>query len=213
MTEKIISTNYMNTRELKNLTKSHLIRLLMKQNMEIQMLLQANQQQQPTNDQKPVPAPRTKKPVPLPRKRVKQMVHEYEDNIILPPLEFRDDYKPIRKQTLLQANNQKPVTVKQYNKNKKCIKATNTSNKEVLYFDSVCSAGQHLNMIAGEIRLVCDGKHESAISRRNRCIYIFEYVEENLPVEYIGLISSEKRRQLIEERGYLEWRDKIYDCT
>ena len=110
MTEKIISTNYMNTRELKNLTKSHLIRLLMKQNMEIQMLLQANQQQQPTNDQKPVPAPRTKKPVPLPRKRAKQMVQEYEDNIILPPLEFRDDYKPIQKQTLLQANQQQQPT-------------------------------------------------------------------------------------------------------
>ena len=36
-----------------------------------------------------------KKPVPLPRKSVKQMVQEYEDNIILPPLEFRDDYKPV----------------------------------------------------------------------------------------------------------------------
>ena len=23
------------------------------------------------------------------------MVQEYEDNIILPPLEFRDDYKPV----------------------------------------------------------------------------------------------------------------------
>ena len=41
------------------------------------------------NDYKP------RKPIPTPRKSVKQMAQEYEDNIILPPLEFRDDYKPI----------------------------------------------------------------------------------------------------------------------
>ena len=35
------------------------------------------------------------KPIPAPRKNVKQMVQEYEDNIIQPPLEFRDDYKPV----------------------------------------------------------------------------------------------------------------------
>ena len=96
---KIIQHNSMNTRELKNLSKSQLIRLLLKQNMEIQTLLQAIQQLQPTIDQKPVPAPRTKKqvPIPFPRKNVKQMVQEYEDNIINPPLEFKDDYKPIPK--------------------------------------------------------------------------------------------------------------------
>ena len=39
---------------------------------------------------KPIPMPRTKK-------TVKQMTQEYEDNIIQPPLEYRDDYKPIPK--------------------------------------------------------------------------------------------------------------------
>ena len=97
MTEKIIQHNSMNTSDLKNLTKSQLIRSLIKRNLEMQIMLQANKQQQPTNDYKPVPLPRTKKPVPLPRKSVKQMVQEYEDNIILPPPEFRDDYKPITK--------------------------------------------------------------------------------------------------------------------
>ena len=38
-----------------------------------------------------------RRPIPTPRKSVKQMVQDYEDNIILPPLEFRDDYKPIPK--------------------------------------------------------------------------------------------------------------------
>ena len=47
---------------------------------------------------KPVPKPRTFKsirPIPKPRKSVKQMAQEYEDNIILPPIQFRDGYKPI----------------------------------------------------------------------------------------------------------------------
>ena len=37
----------------------------------------------------------TVKPIPIPRKSVKQMVQDYEDNIIQPPLEFRDEYKPV----------------------------------------------------------------------------------------------------------------------
>ena len=68
-----------NKKELKKLSKSQLINLLLKQG------------------QKPVPAPRKNnkvKPIPMPRKSVKQMVKDYEENIILPPLQFRDDYKP-----------------------------------------------------------------------------------------------------------------------
>ena len=79
----------MNTHDLKNLTKSQLISLLIKQNLEITKLLQQNMQQQP------IPTPITEKPIPAPRKSVKQMVQNYEDNIIQTPLEFRDDYKPI----------------------------------------------------------------------------------------------------------------------
>ena len=75
--EKIISINSMNKSDLKNLTKTQLINLILKQNA------------------KPIPKPRTTKPIPVPRKSVKQMVQDYEENIILPPLEFRDDYKPV----------------------------------------------------------------------------------------------------------------------
>ena len=87
--EKIISTNSMNESSLRNFSKTQLINLLLKQNAEIKALQQANQQQhQPTPIQKPIPTP---------HKSVKQMIQEYEDNIIPPPLEFRDDYKPIPK--------------------------------------------------------------------------------------------------------------------
>ena len=58
------------------------------------------------DDTKPVPAPRNfiippppqfrdRKPIPKPHKSVKSMIDAYEKSIILPPLEFKDDYKPI----------------------------------------------------------------------------------------------------------------------
>ena len=77
MTE-IISTNYMNKSDLEKLSKSQLIQLLLKQDLEMKKF-------------------ESRKPIPAPRKSVKHMVQEYEDNIILPPLEFRDDYKPTPK--------------------------------------------------------------------------------------------------------------------
>ena len=88
----------MNKKNLKKLSKSELIKLLLKQ---------------------PVPTPITKKPIPAPRKSVKKMVKEYEDNIILPPLEFRDDYKPIPA----------PRTVKKTGSNTKNCKKTGSNTK------------------------------------------------------------------------------------
>ena len=71
----------LNNSDLEKLSKSELIKLLLKQNARKPM------------DDKPVPKPR--RPVPTPRKSVKDMVQQYEDNIIIPPPEFRNDYKPI----------------------------------------------------------------------------------------------------------------------
>lgn len=100
MTEKIISTNYMNKGDLSKLTKSQLIDILLKQDSEINKCQLKHTKQQPKNDNIILPPKEFRddyKPVPLPRKSVKQMVQEYEDNIILPPSEFRDDneYKTI----------------------------------------------------------------------------------------------------------------------
>ena len=81
----------MNKKDLKKLSKSQLINLLLKQSVMKPKIIMVD-------DTKPVPAPRTYKPrppVPTPRKSVKQMTKEYEENIILPPMQFRDDYKPI----------------------------------------------------------------------------------------------------------------------
>ena len=73
----------MREQDLSNLTKKELIKMLLKQNDKIKLLFNKVNQLQ--------------KPVPVPQKNVKQMVQDYEDNIIPPPLEFRDDYKPVPK--------------------------------------------------------------------------------------------------------------------
>ena len=73
-----ISYNYiMNKSNLSKLSKDQLIALLLKK-------------------EHPVPRPRTKKVAPIPflRRSVKQMVQNYEKNIIQPPLQFRDRPKP-----------------------------------------------------------------------------------------------------------------------
>ena len=100
----------MNNRDFKNFTKSQLIKLLMKQSIEIEKLslkiekieklssINVKNNYKNKNIIKPPLKFRDDyKPTPAPRKSVKQMVQEYEDNIILPPLEFRDGYKPTPK--------------------------------------------------------------------------------------------------------------------
>ena len=74
----------MDEKNLKKLSKSELINLLLKQRKSKIVVV---------DDTKPSPKPR--KPVPTPRKSVKDMVKEYEDNIISPPPQFRDNHKPI----------------------------------------------------------------------------------------------------------------------
>ena len=83
MSEKSNLIN-MNKASLEKLSKSELINLVLKQHKPKNIIV---------DDTKPVPA--QKRPVPTPRKSVKDMVQQYEDNVISPPPQFRDDYKPI----------------------------------------------------------------------------------------------------------------------
>ena len=92
----------MNNSNLKKLSKSELIKLLLKLNARKPM------------DNEPVTKPR--RPIPTPRKSVKDLVKEYEDNIISPPPQFRDDHKPIplpRTKKISQAPIPAPRTKKQ----------------------------------------------------------------------------------------------------
>ena len=81
MSEKSNLIN-MNKSFLGNLSKSKLIKLLLKLNAI-----------KPIKIDTTVPKPR--RPIPTPRKSEKDMVQQYEDNAISPPPQFRDDYKPI----------------------------------------------------------------------------------------------------------------------
>ena len=76
---------HMDKASLKKLSKSELINLLLKQEKKPKIII--------VDDTKP--SPKLRRPVPTPRKSVKDMVQQYEDNIIIPPPEFRNNYKPI----------------------------------------------------------------------------------------------------------------------
>ena len=95
--KKIISSNSMNN----NTTNQLLHKLLDGISLDDLQLLVDLKEKIHSNQLRPTPIPaiRTKKllpkPIPAHRKSVKDMVQDYEDNIILPPLEFRDDYKPV----------------------------------------------------------------------------------------------------------------------
>ena len=67
----------MDKSELKKLNKSQLIKMLLKPKILV------------VDDTTPM------NPIAAPRKSVKQMVNDYEENIILLPLECRDGYKPV----------------------------------------------------------------------------------------------------------------------
>ena len=92
----IYSYNNMDKRDLSNLSKDELINLLLKQNAKIQLL---------KNKYEPI------RPTPAQRKNVKQMVQDYEENIIPPPIEFQD--KPIPKPRTIKRPIPAPRSVKQ----------------------------------------------------------------------------------------------------
>ena len=79
MMSEISNLIHMDKASLKKLSKSELINLLLKQEKKPKIII--------VDDTKPVPA--RKRPVPTPRKSVKDMVQQYEDNIIIP------EHKPI----------------------------------------------------------------------------------------------------------------------
>ena len=72
MMSEISNLINMDKASLEKLSKSELINLVLKQI-----------------------SPKPMRPIPTPRKSVKDMVQQYEDNVISPPPQFRDDYKPI----------------------------------------------------------------------------------------------------------------------
>ena len=100
MTSELSNHILMDKKNLKKLSKSELIKLLLRQEKKKPEIIVVD-------DTKSVLKPR--RPIPTPHKSVKQMVQDYEEHIILPPIEFRDDYKPIPKPRSKQHTVKKPV--------------------------------------------------------------------------------------------------------
>ena len=87
-----------NPNNLENLSKLELINLVNLENLSKSDLVNLVSKQQKSKiivEDKTKPSPKPMRPVPTPRKSVKSMVQQYEDNVISPPTQFRDDYKPI----------------------------------------------------------------------------------------------------------------------
>ena len=84
MESKISNLIHMDKASLEKLSKSELINLVLKK-----------QKSKIIVEDKTKPSPKPMRPVSTPRKSVKSMVQQYEDNVISPPPQFRDDYKPI----------------------------------------------------------------------------------------------------------------------
>ena len=99
-------------------------------------------------------------------------------------------------------------------KNRKTIKSTNMKTKEVLYFYSLYSASQHLNICSISIQRVCDGITKSALSKKDNCSYTFEYIEEDLPVNYIKSKNIRPRKKTDEAKREtkLKWWNKEWKC-
>ena len=70
-------------------------------------------------------------------------------------------------------------------KNRRCLKSINKSTKKVKYYFSLISAAKHLDINPSGVLKVCENIQKSALSKRDNCWYKFEYVDKNLPVNFI----------------------------
>ena len=118
------------------------------------------------------------------------------------------------------AKNRDYSFVKHNNKNKKCVRATDTSTNEVSYYNSLYVFQQNLNINAGIVKVVCDQTYgrKTGISKKDGHSYKFEYVKkEDMPDDYIkaanihfNLSDEEKKKHAIEATK--KWQNKEFTC-
>ena len=65
------------------------------------------------------------------------------------------------------------------------MKSINLTTKEVKYYFSLTSAAKHLDINPSGVWKVCENIQKSALSKKDNCWYKFEYVDKNLPVNFI----------------------------
>ena len=128
---------------------------------------------------------------------VQEMVRDYEDNIILPPPEFRDDYKPVpmpRSQKLIPASRTK---IEQSNKSgrgsKKSCKAVGATTNEVYYFNSMYACARFLGCNHTWVSQSCNDPTGKAdvLSKINRRLYHCYFVKpEDMPENFMTTFDT-----------------------
>lgn len=107
------------------------------------------------------------------------------------------------------------------NQNRKCLKAIDLVTNEIVYYNSLYSLQQHINVNCGIVKMVCEGINncKSGISKINGHHYSFEYVRpEDMPVDYKKSSDIRPRKYTIDEKKqmqnlwYKEWTKKVYNC-
>lgn len=101
--------------------------------------------------------------------------------------------------------------------NRRCVKAINKDTDEVLFFNSMHAAGQHLGLSVSSVKRISEGLYglKSSMSEKNSCSYTFEYIkEEDLPSNHIKSLNIKPRRVSDEDkrkRIHKLW-NKEYQC-
>ena len=151
-----------------------------------------------------------------------------EDKVIDHINNNKEDNRLCNLQLITQQQNcKKSVKVRDYtfaaknHENKKCVKATNITTDEVLYFNSMYAIQQHLLVNAGIVKMVCEGINncKTGKSKKDGYSYKFEYVKkEDMSSNYLK--SANKRKNRVPEENKKKhqlnavkrWRNKEYKC-
>ena len=115
------------------------------------------------------------------------------------------------------ANNRDYSFAAKNNENRKCVRATNVTTNEVLYFYSLYAVQQHLQINAGIVKMVCEGLNncKSGVSKMDGQNYKFEYIKQDeLPDNYHKSANKRPRRVSDEEKKkhQMQWLQKEYKC-
>ena len=99
--------------------------------------------------------------------------------------------------------------------NKKCVRATNITTKEVSYFYSMYAVQQHLQINAGIVKMVCEGINncKSGNSKKDGCSYTFEYIkQDDLPDDYKKNRVPDEDKKKNQMKAVKKWQNKQYKC-
>ena len=123
---------------------------------------------------------------------------------------IRDDNRLCNLQLLTSSENNKKSSrnrdytfVKDNHRNKKYVKAINSSTNEVSYYNSLYAVRQHLQINAGIVKMVCEGINNCKIGilKKDNCHYKFEYVKkEDMPADYKKSANIRSNRVPVEEK-------------